>query len=210
MQMLTELSLANFKAWKDTKSVRLAPITVFFGGNSAGKTSLLQFLLMLKQTAESPDRRRVLNPGDRITPVELGTYDDMVYNHDVSRGIRFSLEWELPEPVTIVDFLPGKSLSGTKIRFDAEIASDDRGAQQTVRYFQYVVKGGENQIDVKLASDNKGNYSLESLFLDFVRHKGRDRPLPAPVRFYGFPDEVGAYYQNALLSKLTEDLARIV
>ena len=54
--MLTNLRIKNFKAWKDTGEVRLAPITVFFGGNSAGKSSLLQFLLMLRQTVESPDR----------------------------------------------------------------------------------------------------------------------------------------------------------
>jgi predicted ATPase len=47
--MLKSLRIKNFKAWKDTGEIRLAPITVFFGGNSAGKTSLLQFLLMLKQ-----------------------------------------------------------------------------------------------------------------------------------------------------------------
>ena len=52
--MLTELSIKNFKAWRDTGAIRLAPITVFFGSNSAGKTSILQFLLMLRQTAESP------------------------------------------------------------------------------------------------------------------------------------------------------------
>ena len=56
--MLTNLRIKNFKAWKDTGEVRLAPITVFFGGNSAGKSSLLQFLLMLRQTVESPDRSR--------------------------------------------------------------------------------------------------------------------------------------------------------
>ncbi len=46
-QMLTELSIKNSKAWRDPGNIRLAPITVFFGSNSAGKTSILQFLLML-------------------------------------------------------------------------------------------------------------------------------------------------------------------
>ena len=56
--MLTELHIKNFKAWKDSGPIRLAPLTVLFGTNSAGKSSIPQLLLLLKQTAESPDRQR--------------------------------------------------------------------------------------------------------------------------------------------------------
>src|SRR5437870_4956831 len=86
--MLTRLHLENFKGWEDTGSVRLAPITVLFGANSSGKTSLLQSLLLLKQTAESTDRARVLHPGDERTPVDLGTMSDVVFGHDLARTLK--------------------------------------------------------------------------------------------------------------------------
>ena len=54
--MLTELRIQNFKSWADTGPMRFAPITGLFGANSSGKTSLLQLLLMLKQTVESTNR----------------------------------------------------------------------------------------------------------------------------------------------------------
>lgn len=38
--MLTHLHIRNFKAWKDTGRIRLAPLTIIFGANSAGKSSL--------------------------------------------------------------------------------------------------------------------------------------------------------------------------
>jgi hypothetical protein len=57
--MLTRLRFTNFKAWEDSGAIRLAPVTVLFGANSAGETSLPQLLLLLRQTAESPDRQRV-------------------------------------------------------------------------------------------------------------------------------------------------------
>jgi len=38
--MLTKLRMKNFKAWRDTGDIRLAPLTVLFGTNSAGKTSI--------------------------------------------------------------------------------------------------------------------------------------------------------------------------
>ena len=52
--MITELSVQNFKSWKDTGKLQMVPLTGFFGANSSGKTSLLQTLLMLKQTVERP------------------------------------------------------------------------------------------------------------------------------------------------------------
>ena len=54
--MITELSFTNFKPWQSVDKMRLAPITGLFGTHSSGKTSILQLLLMLKQTVESSDR----------------------------------------------------------------------------------------------------------------------------------------------------------
>lgn len=55
--MLRQLRIQNFKGWKDTGTIQMAPITLFFGVNSSGKSSIGQFLMMLKQTVESPDRK---------------------------------------------------------------------------------------------------------------------------------------------------------
>ena len=52
--MITELRAQNFKSWEDTGKLQLAPLTGLFGANSSGKTSILQVLLMLKQTVERP------------------------------------------------------------------------------------------------------------------------------------------------------------
>ena len=38
--MLERLRIKNFKAWTDTGEIQLAPLTIFFGTNSSGKTSL--------------------------------------------------------------------------------------------------------------------------------------------------------------------------
>ena len=62
--MLTSLSLKNFKSWELIPDMRLAPITGLFGPNSSGKTSILQWLLLLKQTVESTDRQQTFNFGD--------------------------------------------------------------------------------------------------------------------------------------------------
>ena len=61
--MFTSLHLKQFKSWTDTGPITLAPVTLVLGTNSSGKSSLIQSLLLLKQTVESPDRTIHLNLG---------------------------------------------------------------------------------------------------------------------------------------------------
>ena len=70
--MITRLRAENFKSWKDTGDLRLGRLTGLFGTNSSGKTSILQILPLLKQTAEFPDRNRVLYTGNRRIASNLG------------------------------------------------------------------------------------------------------------------------------------------
>ena len=80
--MLQNLRIQNFKGWKDTAGIRMAPITLFFGTNSSGKSSISQFLMMLKQTVESSDRKAVLYLGDKNSAVQLGSFQEMIFHRD--------------------------------------------------------------------------------------------------------------------------------
>lgn len=101
--MLTSLSLTNFKAWKRIDKMRLAPITALFGTNSSGKSSILQFLLMLKQTADSSDRSVVIHLGDDKTPVNLGTFSDAAHAHSEKPEFKIGVEWTTARPLDIKD-----------------------------------------------------------------------------------------------------------
>ncbi|SRR6266545_727822 len=119
--MLNTLRIQNFKSWKDSGPIRLAPLTVFFGVNSAGKTSLLQFLLMLKQTSESQDQRRVVHPGDDYTAVELGTFQDLIFEHNLDNKLEFEFSWTLPKPLVLVDRLKRTRMSRSTSANPAEV-----------------------------------------------------------------------------------------
>jgi len=217
--MITRLRIQNFKNWADTSEIRLAPITVFFGSNSAGKSSLIQFLLMLRQTAESPDRRRILHPGDASTQVELGTLRDLVFDHDLAKEIKFEMEWNLPASLQVLDPIGTYKNSGTSLSFQASIAFDQKELSPRIAHLEYVLRNSEEPLRVSMRPLGPENSARQQFELDaspykLLRNQGRPWKLPSPVRFYGFPEEVSAYYQNAsftsdLTLSLEQELRRI-
>ena len=217
--MFTRLAIKNFKAWRDTKDIRLAPITVFFGSNSAGKTSLLQFLLMLRQSSESRDRKQVFHPGDENTDVDLGTFRDLIYRHEVKRHVEFSLDWTLPKPLMVEDVLSHMEYEGDKMQFSADILSDEEGTRQMIESLTYTLGDPDNKgLWVRMERQEqrkpKLDYKVTARPYALSRNQGRAWPLPEPLRFYAFPEEVLAYFQNAgftsdLVLLLEQQLRRI-
>jgi len=78
--MIETLALHNFKSWRDL-DMELGKVTGLFGANSSGKSSLLQFLLMLKQTKNATDLGLVVDLGGSNSLVNLGTFRDVVHRH---------------------------------------------------------------------------------------------------------------------------------
>lgn len=201
--MLTKLRIKNFKPWRDTNDVRLAPLTVLFGTNSGGKTSIPQLLLLLKQTTESPDRQRALHLGDSRSLVDVGTFDDVLHNHDLANLFEFSFEWSPTKDFTVRDPLKNQNYTGDGLEFAAKLQADKKHQPRTVRFSYELRRAGDKIMDVALAERANGNkarkkpeFELSSESYSLVRHPGRAWGLPEPLRFYGFPDEVAAYYQN--------------
>lgn len=198
--MITSLTLRNFKAWANTGDVRLAPITGLFGTNSSGKTSILQLLLILKQTVESTDRAQVFDLGDDRSLVDVGSFNEVVRNHDDTLAVEWSLCWTLNDVLRIAD--PERS---AKAQFELEelcFIGDvgelgSRGSPRTVvRRFEYRFedRGRIRSFGMKRRKANE--YELITEGFDAKRFRGRAWPLPAPSKFYGFPDQVFGYYRN--------------
>jgi hypothetical protein len=51
---IAEITVAGFKSLRDEQRIEVRPLTILAGPNSSGKSSLMQPLLLLKQTLESP------------------------------------------------------------------------------------------------------------------------------------------------------------
>lgn len=94
--MFKRIKLTNFKAWRESGDVNLAPVTLLLGENSTGKSSLLQSLLLMKQTATSPDRTIHLNlGGDEANDyVDMGSFEDLLTHNPEQRQIRIEMDVE--------------------------------------------------------------------------------------------------------------------
>ncbi len=200
--MLTHLQFQNFKSWKDTGDVRIAPLTGFFGTNSSGKTSILQFLLMLKQTVESSDRQRILHTGDDRTYVDLGTYFDIIHEHKIPGSIDFNLRWKLPKSLKVLDPESSQTRSLftiSDLNFQASVAleSNDISVNRFIYSFSSENKDYKFGMEPKVKpSSNQKHYQLIADGYTAKRVKGRVWALPKPIKSYGFPDQASGYYQN--------------
>ena len=198
--MLKNLQLKNFKGWKDTTPIRMAPLTVFFGTNSSGKSSIEQFLLMLKQTVDSSDRKMVLFTGDTNTPVNLGAFEDLIFGRDLKNQLSFNFEWDLSESLVVEDPITEKSYTGNSIKFEAEIGM--RGQKHptaALNLFKYRLRkfdADQMSIAVERTAEEDSEYKLIAENYTLKRQVGRSWPI-CPNKFYEFGDQVSAYYQNA-------------
>ena len=128
--MITELRAQNFKSWQDTGKLQFAPLTGLFGANSSGKTSILQVLLMLKQTAEQPsDWNLPLYFGSKNSPVYLGDFDAVIHRHKQDLRLGISVSWKLPKVIN-TDFGSTNFLS-----FSTSVVKKHEGVE--LEYFSY-------------------------------------------------------------------------
>lgn len=143
--MITELSVQNFKSWKDTGKRQIAPLTGFFGANSSGKTSLLQTLLMLKQTVERPpDWNGVIDFGDDNSRVNLGGFDETVHQHNLDLNIGLAISWKLPQKQKL------NSIKFNSIEIDSLSFSTAVGKEyehSVLDHFCYTVGGRDFKIE---------------------------------------------------------------
>ncbi|MAC39549.1 MAG: hypothetical protein CMH93_08510, partial [Oceanicaulis sp.] len=176
------------------------PITGFFGTNSSGKTSLIQFLLMLKQTKDGTDRAVSLDlNGDLIS---LGTISDVIHEHNQDLNLHWSVEFELPSEISIYDVSKSSSGSLYKSR-ELSISATNfvQGGAPKANLLSYRLGGSVfSLVPREQASQFELNYSKDNddaPDFHFVRTQGRAWRLPGPIKSYAFPDQARTYFQNA-------------
>lgn len=84
--MIKEWKLDNFKSIDKEQDLEFRPLTIFTGANSSGKSTILQSILLVTQTLQSPiaSRSILLNGWFK----KFGNYSDVVNKRDYSKNIK--------------------------------------------------------------------------------------------------------------------------
>ena len=91
--MLENISLENFKGFKNLDNLKVKPITILCGTNSCGKTSILQSILLLKQTLESQNPNQILLLNGRF--VNLGLFENIIFEKNLDNPLVFEFTFKL-------------------------------------------------------------------------------------------------------------------
>lgn len=78
--MITRLIIENFKAIKNRQEIELRPVTLLFGANSAGKSSILHAIHYMRHVLDKKDP----NVGpvlDAAGDANLGGFQNLVHRH---------------------------------------------------------------------------------------------------------------------------------
>jgi len=90
---ITSIRLKNFKCFADSGPIPLAPLTVVFGRNNSGKSSILQSLLLLRQTLDAREYGPRLDLRGPLYPA--GSYVDLVHQHRATDNLTMEFEVRL-------------------------------------------------------------------------------------------------------------------
>jgi len=88
---ITRITIENFKGISKPVTIPLRPITLLFGANSAGKSTILHAIHFARELLE----RNNANPDSTLQggeAIEMGGFRNLVHKHDLEREIRVRIE----------------------------------------------------------------------------------------------------------------------
>lgn len=105
--IIKALTIENFKGIREPVRVEFKPITLLFGPNSAGKSTIVQALHYAREVLvqNNPDADRVSSADDSF---DLGGFFNILHRHDLNLPIKLKFELSFSPLADYTDFLNGK------------------------------------------------------------------------------------------------------
>ena len=177
--MLESIALENFKSFKELSELKIKPITILCGTNSCGKSSILQSILLLKQTVESKNPNITLLLNGRF--VHLGTFDNIIFEKNMENHVVLDFSFKLPKfgvslprhrrsPSIPYQLLLRNLIPTESYRSSNEFIIDFKISLQTEQNDKYLKSMTINHLDLKIRT-NEEIISEVNLDLNLEKNK---------------------------------------
>lgn len=206
--MIKSLSLENFKSFKNLDNLQIKPLTILLGRNSCGKSSIIQSLLLLKQTIEQNN--------DSDLNVE-GKYLKFSNLKDISYGLPNINNATITYGFGIQS---GEKFSNIKLEFKNKKNEESYVPSLT----RFIHTNNTNEIDLKKIKNSDLSGDLKDLLkklkekkVDFVTGHSKFETIfknfmPKAIRLVANKDFIlplNFAYENLMIDEFEKDLRRI-
>ena len=176
--MLENISLENFKGFKNLQDLKVKPITILCGTNSCGKSSILQSILLLKQTLESQNPNQIILLNGRF--VNLGSFENIIFEKNLDNPLVFEFTFKLtkedlkippmrnspPLILFLRDFIPQKQLLNQDILIYLKILLKAPKIKDSTKSKSYTKGISVEQFQFRLDTIGSGQQKIPGSFID--------------------------------------------
>jgi len=192
--MLTSIKIGNFKAFAELQKIPIRPLTLIYGANSSGKSSILHSLIFARHAQETGELNvNCTEVGGEA--VDLGGFRQ--YVHKRNSELRVQFEWEIGSKSfsrRLDDLLRG--ISNVSIGLDIGFSQSDpelmdsvgkmkpkdivkylieesqkRGDDIEVTKLENYLETAEDKLTLEEVNKLKSQLGVQSLWLGFDSHK---------------------------------------
>ncbi|KKM22284.1 hypothetical protein LCGC14_1626880 [marine sediment metagenome] len=183
--MIEEIGIKHFKGIKHVERLKIKPISLFCGKNSSGKTSILESILLIKQSSEKNQSFNELILNGKY--VRLGAFKDISWKNHTEGEISFTFKLRKEKDIK------NKKVTSSKIelkfkRKDSSTLFDDVMLNQMILK---VMKKGQKHKILSIDKSNPKTQILtwdlsEDFDLEISTHQGKiDYQEDSEGKFFG-------------------------
>lgn len=207
------LSINNFRSFLN-QDFNFSRINILIGENSGGKSSLLKFLLSLKQTLDSPLESNLKLKGDYT---DLANYKEVIYNKNSNNLLEFSFS----DTLNYINFFKEINNEITEKQGKVKIQYVIEKVQESETKISFQLNDKlDNHSSIKTIIENTVLGKIEIIQIENQEETFKYRDCQLKVEFknithtfndiYGFKEGFFTFISGDLFEKIKkEDLANI-
>jgi AAA15 family ATPase/GTPase len=141
--MIEKLLIGNFKGFRDTREINLAPLNFIFGQNSSGKSAIIHSLAFLNQSRKSHDTDEIFNFFGPF--IDLGGFKNTIFGHTTDEEITIGIQVDVNKKETdLNDYREIFQTIFDSVKIEFDIAWNPSSNKSYLKSFVIELIGEEN------------------------------------------------------------------